>query len=621
MRFIILFFLFLFFSVTAQIEERESYSKTKSALLKKAYKAYNTNNQPQLSDYLKEINSLYKLTKDSVLLAEIYNIKALENILIYNIDSSYKYYYKSKEMYLLLKDSLSVGIRLSNIGLLHYNSNDFTGSEMLYVEALKYLEPQKNSRSLKWVYRNLGLASEELESNLDALQYYNLALQQNDKNLKKKVSVRKNGFYLELLNYMAVVYEKTQDYRKGLEYIEKGLDVNNIESKYPFHYASLIENKSLYTYWLNSNYKPLPLLNKALKIRAEQKDTANMAGTHTYISKYYLDELKLDSARVHAKLGLQFARKSKDVSREQEALQLLALNMSTGKKAVQYFQEYISLNDSVLSVERKTKNRFARIKYQSDKKEKENSALKIENDKKQTEIIQQKQQNTISWLVTGLSILLIIFGVIFYLFRRKQILYEAQLQKIEVREEERKQIAKSLHDEVAGDLRLLHKKLENSLLFEEAQKLDLVKENVRNLSHQLSSVSFEKVSFKNQIINLVSDYFEPTFIIKIKGLKEPNWTLVKSPIKRLLYLSTRECIQNSQKYANASRIEVNFELHKKNVLLSITDNGKGFDTNVSKKGIGLQNLEERILELKGKLIIESKPNDGVKIHIQIPLNA
>ena len=72
-------------------------------------------------------------------------------------------------------------------------------------------------------------------------------------------------------------------------------------------------------------------------------------------------------------------------------------------------------------------------------------------------------------------------------------IFEAKMKQIEVREKERQRIAKSLHDEVAGDIRMLHLELTKRKQLEEAGKLDVIKENVRNLSHQLSSESFEKV--------------------------------------------------------------------------------------------------------------------------------
>ncbi len=295
--------------------------------------------------------------------------------------------------------------------------------------------------------------------------------------------------------------------------------------------------------------------------------------------------------------------------------------LKEGEESRRYLKDYIVLNDSLIQQERQLKNKFAKIRYETDKKEKENEELKVENEKTQAEAEAQKQRATIGLLLSGISIMFLLSSISFFRFRRKKLLFLAQLQKVEAREEERRQIAKSLHDEVAGDLRLLYRKLEKSQLVEEAQKLELVKDNVRNLSHQLSSVSFEEVPFRDQILNLVSDYFSPQFIIKVNGLKEIDWSEANKSIKRMLYLSLRECIQNCQKYADASKMTISFSINKKTVFLDVVDNGKGFDTTTQKKGIGLLNLQERVQELNGTLTIESEVGKGTHIIIQTPLNA
>ncbi len=211
--------------------------------------------------------------------------------------------------------------------------------------------------------------------------------------------------------------------------------------------------------------------------------------------------------------------------------------LTTGKQSVKYLEKYIQLNDSLFQRERTLKNQFAKVRYETDKKEKENTVLKSENKQKQAEIESERLQKTVGLVAAGGSISILFLSILFFKNRHKKLVYFAQLQKAEAREHERQQIAKSLHDEVAGDLRLLHQKLENSQQFEVAKRLDTIKENVRNLSHRLSSVSFDKVSFKDQIINLVSDYFTPNFKISVNGLQDFDWTLANNSIKRLLYLT------------------------------------------------------------------------------------
>jgi len=67
-------------------------------------------------------------------------------------------------------------------------------------------------------------------------------------------------------------------------------------------------------------------------------------------------------------------------------------------------------------------------------------------------------------------------------------------------------------------------------------------------------------------------------------------------------------------------VNIHFTHNKKNVFLEITDNGKGFDTQTQKKGIGLHNIQSRVEELKGSFVIESEIGSGTQTRIQIPLN-
>ncbi|MFB1040700.1 MAG: hypothetical protein QMC35_09600, partial [Polaribacter sp.] len=204
--------------------------------------------------------------------------------------------------------------------------------------------------------------------------------------------------------------------------------------------------------------------------------------------------------------------------------------------------------------------------------------------------------------------------------RRKKLIFEAKMKQIEVREKERQRIAKSLHDEVAGDIRMLHLELTKRKQLEEAKKLAIIKGTVRNLSHQLSSESFEKVSFKNQIISLISDFFEIDFKIKVQEIDAVIWKDINNSIKRTLFLVIRESIQNSKTHAEASAVILNFKQTKKAITLTISDNGKGFNTALKKAGIGLKNMQERIEEVNGTFSIESTLNKGTSIYIEISTN-
>lgn len=593
-------------------QENKRYLSTRDTLIEVGRQAYFSKNLPLLKTITTQVDSLHKETKDSILLAKCFHFKALQSKLTYTNDSAFYYYHLSKDISKRIYDSLAVGRRLLSLAILQREAKDYLGSEISLIEALKYLEPIKSNIYIERVHNGLGLISEELNQPEDALKHYRTALSYNKLN-------NNDAGHIYIMNNIGLLYQKQNQHQKAISYFQKGLLQDSIEKKYPLQYAILLENLAFCNYSIEKKEKVLQQYNKVLNTKNKLKEYGEVAVTHINISNYYKDYHQIKKALFHSNEALKYAKQTHNNKKWLEALKNLS-DLTSGEQSRKYLEEYITLNDSLFQNERRLKNQFAKIRYETDKKEKENSVLKTENEKKQTEIVYHKQQKTIGWLLFVLSLLLFGVGVLFYFNRKRELLYQAQLERIQAREHERKQIAKSLHDEVAGDLRLLHRKLEKSNLVDEAKRLDAVKENVRNLSHQLSSISFKKVSFRDQIINLVSDYYDLDFKIKVNGLQNHDWLAVDNSIKRLLYLSTRESIQNCKKHAKASKITINFSVRKKYVHLGIIDDGIGFDTTINKKGIGLQNLQERIEELNGKLTISSEVGKGTQTGIQIPLN-
>jgi len=93
----------------------------------------------------------------------------------------------------------------------------------------------------------------------------------------------------------------------------------------------------------------------------------------------------------------------------------------------------------------------------------------------------------------------------------------------------------------------------------------------------------------------------------------------------IMYRITTELLNNTIKYAEASRVEIgfNFNKDKKEISLMYRDNGKGFDATSSRKtetGMGLLNIRHRIKVLRGDFKIESTPGKGTQIDIFFPVN-
>ena len=558
----------------------------------------------------------FQLKKDSFSLAKAYHLEALNHKIKNNLDSSFYYYHKSKNVSIALKDSIEIGRRLLSMAGLQVNELDFLGCEITTVEGLKYIEPIKEYRTLISLYISLGNALGYLKKPKEARGYYIKAKEICKFN---PVKDRREKNYLTLLSNIGMTFKDEGNLKKATSLFKEGLNSDSIEMKHPKQYQVLLGNLSSIYFIQGKTEKAIEGHKIVLNSRIKTKNIYSQSVSHSFLAEAYLKNKKYSLAKKHANRGLELGKKTRNNKQVLDCLKFLS-QLTKGETSKKYSEDYIKLNDSLFNRERNLKNQFAKVRYETEKKDKENASLKQENERHELQIETEKQYKTIGWLTAGVSILFLGFGASIVTNRRKKLVFEAKMKQIEVREKERQRIAKSLHDEVAGDIRMLHLELTKRKQLEEAKKLAIIKGTVRNLSHQLSSESFEKVSFKNQIINLISNFFEIDFKIKAQEIDAVNWKDVNNSIKRTLFLVVRESIQNSKTHAEASAVILNFKQTKKAITLTISDNGKGFNTASKKAGIGLKNMQERIEEVNGTFSIESTLNKGTSIYIEISTN-
>lgn len=94
-----------------------------------------------------------------------------------------------------------------------------------------------------------------------------------------------------------------------------------------------------------------------------------------------------------------------------------------------------------------------------------------------------------------------------------------------------------------------------------------------------------------------------------------------SHLEAALYRITQEALNNALKHANATAVTVSLHTSADQVMLAINDNGKGFAQANSVGGLGLITMRERTEHLGGTFTVDSTPNQGVTIRVQVPLPA
>lgn len=143
-------------------------------------------------------------------------------------------------------------------------------------------------------------------------------------------------------------------------------------------------------------------------------------------------------------------------------------------------------------------------------------------------------------------------------------------------------------------------------------------QELRRLSHQLAPSMSMPGSFTDKIRHLVNTMNKANKIeFSIDGEYENDW--FGEDIQISLYRIMQEQFSNIFKYAEASHVWITIQQDKDLLRLTIKDDGKGFDPNTAKRGIGLENINRRAYVLGGSLKIITAYGEGCELQIELPL--
>lgn len=199
---------------------------------------------------------------------------------------------------------------------------------------------------------------------------------------------------------------------------------------------------------------------------------------------------------------------------------------------------------------------------------------------------------------------------------------------------ERQRIAQDLHDRLGSLLlaaKLQYQKLERNLKkaldeqYKSQEQLNMLlqeaTEEVRRISHDLYEGSLAKFGYKvaiNQLIKAV----EEANIIKINfddGGLDPE---LYHAYEKQLYRISQELLSNTLKHAEAGKIEIIFRLLEGDFVFQYRDDGRGFRVEALKEkdGIGLNNIEDRVKQIGGKMTLRSEPNKGMQFELRVKVS-
>lgn len=304
------------------------------------------------------------------------------------------------------------------------------------------------------------------------------------------------------------------------------------------------------------------------------------------------------------------------------------------KSAFELMLKYQNIYDSVQGQSVKTQVQELDAKYQAVQNEKKILVLEKEKD---------KQQSMIVGLAVGFFVILCI-GLLVYRnisIRKKiaekeviQLQQERQLlatnSVLKGQDEERSRLAKDLHDGLGGMLSGLKFSLnnmkgnmildeKNAIVFQKSiGQLDNVIAEMRRVAHSMMPEALVRLGLIEASQDLCDE------VAKTSGLNVHFQSIglevgLEQSVSVALYRMEQELLNNIIKHAEATEILVQLVKDESQISLTVEDNGKGFEIDHVKQGFGLSSIRNRVEALGGRLNIQSSPESGTSVLIEITL--
>jgi two-component system, NarL family, sensor kinase len=308
-------------------------------------------------------------------------------------------------------------------------------------------------------------------------------------------------------------------------------------------------------------------------------------------------------------------------------------------QAYALLKQSADLNDSLINETNLQQiNRLAAV-YENEEKEKQILNLQTENKIAESD---GERKSLLNKIFAGSAIALLIIGFLGYRnFRHQQKNQQQKIVELEKekqlsatdamlrgQDEERKRLAKDLHDGLGGMLsgiKLSFVNMKEKIITDgqavasietSIAQLDNITAELRKVAHNLMPAVLANFGLSHALQDFCSSMQRSSGInIIFEPLGEERTLDGTADLN--IYRIIQELIANAIRYAKAERILVQLTKTANKVLITIEDNGVGFEVTSATEGMGLENVRQRVQYLKGNLNIDTKPGAGTSVYIEL----
>ena len=592
--------------------------------------------------YAEKLITLAVNAKSDQLLANAYSTMANLKIAKALPDEAFALNDKSYAINDKLDNAIELSKNYSLYGTIYQNKADYVNATLNFNKALNLANDTKQYVTVSYCYRCLSKINLIQEKNEKALDYANKAInyQPNNSNPREKAMA-----FLAVADY----YSSSNNFDSSNYYYQQAykiLDLNKIEiskawvlSLWAILYAekepikttemmlkaqSIFDTLSPYSVYSSNN---IGNLGEMFKTLAKSDSLIKLIGTTNFPNT---KSKLLEESATYLKRALSIAQNKKnglDIYYASGNLAELLSMKGDYKAAFEYLIMSNKYKDSIFS--QKNKNAIAKLES-----EKEVLQLQATN----------KQRAALNKILIGAAAALLFIGFLGYRnFRNKQVIQKQKITELEKekqlltvdamlkgQEEERSRLSKDLHDGLGGMLsgvKMSFSNMKENMIMDAANtavfersitQLDNTIAELRKVAHNLMPEALVKFGLKTAVTDFCQS-MQLSSKIKIICEQLGSERDLGNSANVNVYRIIQELVNNAVKHAQANQVLVQLTTSVNKVLITVEDDGKGFNIEDIEKaaGIGYTNLKHRVAYLNGKIDINSKPNEGTSVNIEL----
>lgn len=307
------------------------------------------------------------------------------------------------------------------------------------------------------------------------------------------------------------------------------------------------------------------------------------------------------------------------------------------QNALNYARLYYALRDSSINSEYHSQE--LNVRYETNRYKEEIQRQKEEALRKELALQKTAAQKQRLQIIAGSLVLLFVLSIGVVVWRRR-VLKKIQAQEIREleqareldtaramltgQEQERIRIAEDLHDRLGSTLSAAKMQMEaavsrvatdNKFLVKSRDLIDKAIGDTREISHNMISGVLVKLGLAAALKDL-KESTEVANRLEIE-LKVRDYQPLERNTELQLFRITQELVNNAIKHSGGTKVSISLGRKDGETFLSVADNGKGFDRQEVKEGLGLSNIERRVQAIFGLLEVNSQAS-GSNILIKIP---